>query len=153
MTHAKAYAGMVNTFQPHNTISKLNKGSAVIQYGKGVEGDGNDGAKLVSSGTTAAKFMGVVMYEINREQATGAVAGAVPKRDMTVITMGQVWVKSLTAAAKDDDVYVRVGSTGTGDFANAAGSSATASVKITNAKYLSSCSAGELVQISLGVGG
>lgn len=152
-THDKAYAGMVADLQALNTVSKLNKTGAIIGYGKGVVTDGEDAAKLGGTGLNAATFIGVVMRELNRAYADGETFGARDKQDMTVVTHGVIWVKAATTVAKDDKVFVRVGSTNTGDFSNAAGTAATESVEIPGAKFLTAGDTGDLVKISMGIGG
>ena len=155
--HAKAYAGMVFSLEAYNTVSRLNKGASVIPYGLGVVTDGDDGAKLPGAGDTANTFNGVVMYEINRAQADGDVAGGTAGRDMTVVTHGEVWVPANLQVAKDDPVYLIVSDgTGTeqGEFSNVIGAAATLAVLIPNAKWTSSTfGPKELAKISFGIGG
>lgn len=150
--HGVAYAGMVADRQLCNTVSKLNKGTVGIAYGKGVVTDGEDGAKLPVSASTAAQFNGVVKYELNRAR-TAAETGATAKYDMTVITEGVVWVTVLDTVAKDAPVYLRVGATGAGDFSGIVGAAGTLGVLLPNAKFLTGGDAGKLVKISLGLGG
>ena len=150
--HGVAYAGQVADLQLCNTVSKLNKGTVGIAYGKGVVTDGEDGAKLPVPASTAAQFNGVVKYELNRAR-TSTESGAVTKYDMTVVTKGVVWVKVLDTVAKDAPAYLRVGATDAGDFSGIAGTGATAGVAITGAKFLTGGDAGSLVKISLGLGG
>lgn len=160
-THQAAYAGMLVDLQLYNTTSKLNKGTAIIPYGKGVVTEDEDGAQLPDGTSTAAQFVGVVMYEINRAQvdptipgiAAAVEAGIPPDYEGTIITFGTVWVTAAATVAKDDPAFLRVGATNNGDFSNAAGSGATASVALTNAKFLTGGDAGDLVQLSLGLGG
>ena len=158
--HQAAYAGMLADLQLYNTISKLNKTAATIPYGKGVVSEDEDGAQLPSSGDTALQFTGVVMYEINRAQLDATIPGVTPgeagipvDRDGTIITHGVEWVVAAGTVAKDDQAFLRLGATNNGDFANAAGSGATESVSIPNAKFLTGGDVGDLVQLSLGVGG
>jgi hypothetical protein len=150
--HGKAYAGMVSSLQLTNAVSKLNKGTVGIDYGKGLVTDGEDGAKLPDSGSTAAQFIGVNKYELNRARTSGEV-GAPAKYDMTVVTTGEIWVKVLDTVAKDAPVYLRVGATGTGDFSGIVGTGATLGVLIPDAKFTSGGGAGALVKISLNIGG
>lgn len=152
-THGAAYAGMVMTMQPHNTVSRLNKGAAVIPYGSAVFTDGENGAKLPTGADAVETFNGVVMYEINRAQADGDVGGGVPGYDMTVVTHGDVWVNVLDTVAKDAPVYARIGSTGAGEFSGIVGTGVTLGVLIPGAKFLTGGDAGDLVKISLGLGG
>lgn len=150
--HGKAYAGMVADLQLVNTVSKLNKGTVGIAYGKGLVTDGEDGAKLPESGSTAAQFVGINKYELNRAR-TSTETGATAKYDMTLVTAGVVWVTVLDTVAKDAPVYLRVGSTGTGNFSGVVGTGATLGVLIPNAKFVTGGTAGQLVKVSLVVGG
>lgn len=153
LDHNVAYAGMVNTSQPCNLIGKLNKTAATIPYGIGVVSDGEDGVKPAEAGSVANDFVGVTMYELNRAQADGETAGIPQDRDGTIIAHGELWVLATETVAKDEDVFLRVGATNTGYFSNAAGTGATLSVQIAGAKFLTGGATGELVKISLGIGG
>ncbi len=150
--HGAKYAGQVADLQLVNSVSKLNKGTVGIAYGKGVVTDGEDGAKLPDSGSTAAQFVGVVKYELNRAR-TSTESGATAKYDMTVVTTGVIWVTVQDTVAKDAPVYLRVGATGTGNFSGIVGTGATLGVLIPNAKFLTGGTAGQLVKVSLGIGG
>jgi hypothetical protein len=150
--HGKAYAGMVADGQLLNAISKLNKGTTSIAFGKGVVSDGEDGAKLPVSASTAAQFNGVVKYELNRAHVDGDT-GAIAKYDMTVVTKGDIWVTVLDTVAKDAQAYLRVGATNAGDFSGIVGTGATLGVLLPNVKFLTAGEAGDLVKISLGLGG
>lgn len=152
--HAVQFAGMVFTQQPWNGISKLNKGASVIPFGKGLVTDGENGAKLPLPGSVAAEFNGVAMYEINRAQADGDVAGGVPNQDMTVVPFGGIWVIAHTAIAKDEPAHLVVGSNGPGDWANVVGAGNDVAVAIANAKFLTAAAApGDFVLLSMGIGG
>lgn len=153
--HAVAYAGMKADAQLCNVVSKLNKTGATIPYGLGVVSDGEDGAALPTNDTVPADFIGVVMYEVNRAQADGDVAGIPQDYDGSVITHGVVWVEVLDTVAKDAPVYLRVGSTGTGKFSGVAGTDGDPDEGqlISGAKFLTGGDAGDLVKISLGIGG
>jgi len=72
---------------------------------------------------------------------------------MTVVTTGPIWVRVLDTVVADAPVYLRVGATDAGDFSGIAGTGATAGVLIPNAKFLTGGDAGDLVKISLVVGG
>jgi len=150
--HGVSYAGQVSSLQLCNAVSKLNKGTVGIAFGKGVVTDGEDGAKLPLSGSTAAQFIGVVKYELNRAR-TSTESGATAKYDMTVVTHGEIWVKTLDTVAKDAPVYLRVGATGNGDFSGVVGTGVTLGVLVPNAKFTSGGAADSLVKISLGLGG
>lgn len=156
--HGVAYDGMVADGELYNGVSKLNKGTVPIPYGAGVVTDGDDGAKLPAAGDTAAKFVGIVKYELNRAQSyLGTdVFGAPPKRDMTLMTVGVLWVTPNVAVTKDQQVYLIIGDgTGTlqGKFSNVAGTAGTTAVLVPNAKWVSSASAGQRAKISLNIGG
>lgn len=155
--HAAAYKGMVADNELLNTISKLNKGADTIPYGSAVFTDGENGAKLPTGAETAAQFNGVAMYEINRAMSDADIlaglTGAPANRDYTVITHGVVYVELLDTVVKDADVYARVGATGAGDFSGIIGSGATLGRLLVGAKFLQGGDAGDLVQISLGLGG
>ena len=150
--HGVAYAGQVTSLQLCNAVSKLNKGTAGIAYGKGVVTDGEDGAKLPVPASTAEQFNGVVKYELNRAR-TATESGAVAKYDMTVVTHGEIWVKVLDTVAKDAPVYLRVGATGAGDFSGIVGATDTLGVLLPDVKFTSGGGAGDLVKISIGLGG
>ena len=152
-THKAAYAGTVADLQRSNKVGKLNKTGATLGWGLGVVSDGDIAAKAPATGATADQFIGVTIRELNRAYQDGAADGAVDGYDFSIMTMGVIWVEALDAVSKDDDVYLRIGSTDTGGFAGAAGSGATESIQIPNMKYVSSASAGDLVQVSLVVGG
>ena len=152
-THNEAYAGMVADQQLLNTVSKVNTDTVNIPYGKAVVRDGEAGGKLPTSGSVAADFVGVAMYELNRAYADGDTFGAVTDNDMTVVTSGVVWVKSASDnVTVGQAAFYRVGATNTGDFANAAGSAGTASVAVSG-KFLTAGDTGDLVKLSLVVGG
>jgi hypothetical protein len=153
LNHNAAFAGMVADGQLLNSISKLNKGTINIAYGKGVVTDGEYGAKLPTGASTAAQFNGVVKYELNRAHTAAAPDGAIPDFDMTVVSSGVIWVYTLDTVAKDAPVYLRVGATGAGDFSGVVGTGVTLGVLIPNAKFITGGTAGQLVKISFNVGG
>ena len=151
--HGAAYAGMVADLQLCNTVSKVNKGASTIAYGLGLVTDGETGAKVPVPASTAAQFVGVAQYELNRAQADGADAGIPVDRDGSIVTHGVVWVEVLDTVAKDAPVYLRVGATSPGKFSGIVGTGATLGVLIAGAKFLTGGDAGDLVKISLGIGG
>lgn len=150
--HGVAYAGQVADLQLRNAVSKLNKTGASIAYGKGVVTDDEESAKLPVPTSTAAEFNGVVKYELNRARQDGE-SGAPDGYDMTVVTEGVIWVKVLDTVAKDAPVYLRVGATDAGDFSGIVGTGDTLGVLLPNTKFLTGGDAGDLVKISLGLGG
>lgn len=157
--HEAAYEGMPADAQTYNHVSKLNNTAAAIAYGRGVVSDQVDpgqSAMLPVAGSTALKFVGITVRELNRAYQEGAFFGGPPDRDMTVRTMGPIWVRPLVAVAVDDPVYLIVGDgTGTnqGKFSNVAGAAATLAVLIPNAKWTTAATAGALAKLSLVVGG
>lgn len=151
--HGKYYKGMLPDAQLSNAISKLNKGTQTIEYGVGVFSDGDDGAKLGEAGASAGNFVGFVMRELNQAYRESDTFGVPANNDMSVVTFGTIVVKAVVNVSKDDPVFVRVGATDTGDCSNVAGTGATEAVAVPNAKFTQSVAAGELVVISLGLGG
>lgn len=151
--HGFAYAGQVADLQLVNGVSKLNKGVTNIPYGSGVVTDGEDGAALPTAGAAIADYVGVVKYELNRAHLDTAPDGATPKFDMTVVTFGVIWVNVLDTVAKDDPVYLRVGATGNGEFSGIAGTGPTLGILLPNTRFLTGGDAGDLVKISMGLGG
>lgn len=157
--HGAAYAGMHSDGELINKVSKLNTGTTNIPFGYGVVTDPSNtanGAILPTSTSAAKNFIGVVMYELNRAYNGTEVFGATAKRDMDVITTGNVWVTAAAAVAKDDPVYLIIGDgTGTnqGKFSNVVGSAATAAVLIPNAKWTTAAASGALAKITLNIGG
>lgn len=152
--HAEAYAGMKADQQAYNTVSKLNKGAVNIEYGKAIVTDGEDGGKLPTGASVAKDFNGVAMRELNRAIADGDSLGAVPDKDFTVFTHGAIWVTVLDTVVKDDPVYMRIGATGIGDFSGIIGAGVTEGILLPDhVKFVTGGDAGDLVKISIGVGG
>lgn len=152
--HGEAYAGMVADQQVRNTTTGLNTDTVTIPYGKGVVRDGERGILLPTATDVAADFKGVVMRELNRAYGDGDTFGAPVDRDATVLTAGVIWVTAASdSIAVGEPAFLRVGATNPGDFANAAGSAATLSVAIPNAKFLTAGDTGDLVKVSFVVGG
>lgn len=147
-----ALPGMKADMEAYNTVSKLNKGTAVIPFGRAVFTDGDDGMKLPVAGSTAAQFIGIVFRELTRAYTDVQIAGAggigaIPKYDNTVMTMGVIWVAPAVAVAKDDPVYVLKAD---GRLTNVVG---TDNILIPNAKFVSTATAGALAKVSLVIGG
>lgn len=146
----EALDGMKADMEAYNTVSKLNKGNAIIPFGRAVFTDGDDGMKLPVTGSTAAQFIGITMRELTRAYTDAQITagyGAVPQRDNSVMTTGVIWVSPAVAVAKDDPVYVLIAD---GRFTNVAG---TNNVLIPNAKFVSTAAAGARAKISLVIGG
>ena len=151
--HAGAYTGMSADLQLCNTVSKLNKSGATIVFGKAVATDTEGSSRLVATGDTALDFNGVVKRELNRAYSDGETFGAPDGKDMTVITQGVVWVVAAEIIAVDDQAFMRVGTTDQGDWSNAAGTGVTESISIPDAKFITAAAKGDLVKLSLGIGG
>ncbi len=147
-----ALPGMKADMEAYNTVSKLNKGTTVIPFGRAVFTDGDDGMKMPVAGSTASQFIGIVFRELTRAYTDVQIAGAggigaIPKYDNTVMTMGVIWVAPAVAVAKDDPVYVLKAD---GRLTNVAG---TDNILIPNAKFVSTAAAGALAKVSLVIGG
>jgi len=153
LNHGSAYAGMVADGELANIISKLNVSDVTIKYGKAVVRDGEGGARYPADDGIDDKFVGVAVRELNRSYMNGQVFGAVPHKDFSVLTVGVIYVTAAEAVQVGDPAFFRVGATGTGDFAASAGAGATLAVAIPNAKFVSSANAGDLVKLSIVVGG
>lgn len=146
----EALDGMKADMEAYNTVSKLNKGAAIIPFGRAVFTDGGDGMKLPVTGSTAAQFIGITMRELTRAYTDAQIAsgiGAIPNYDNTVMTTGVVWVSPAVAVAKDDPVYVLKAD---GRLTNVAG---TDNILIPNAKFVSTAASGARAKVSLVIGG
>lgn len=158
INHNKAYAGLAVTFEPNSLFSKLNKGTVTIPYGKGVVSDGENGAKLPVIGTTdPLTFNGVLFRELNRVAVDGGNGGAVPGRDATVLSHGVIWVYARATVVKDNPVYLITSDTSdpayVGDFDNVVSAGDRTTLAISGAKFMTGGATGDLVKISLGIGG
>lgn len=151
--HEAKYKGMLADQQLWNSVSRLNKGASPIPFGQGVVTDGEDGAKLPTAASVVAEFNGVAMRELNRATPDGDAFGAVAGRDYTVLTHGVIWVEVLDTVVKDAPVYLRVGATGLGDFSGVVGAGVTLGILLDDTKFITGGDAGDLVKISLGIGG
>lgn len=156
LNHSPAFAGMAADDQVANIVSKLNNDSVTIPYGKGVVVDAADptqGAKAVTSASVATDFIGVAVRELNRSYGINDTFGAPVKKDFSVMTVGTIWVKAAETVTARAPAFLRVGATNQGDFGVSAGTGATASVAIPGAKFLTGGNAGDLVKLSIVVGG
>lgn len=151
--HGDRYVGMLVDGQLVNKVSRLNKSGVTIPYGKFVVSDGVGAAELPSASSTAAQLNGVVLRELNRAYADSATFGAPDKRDMTVVTKGVIYVTVLDTVTQDAPVYARVGATNPGDVSGVIGTGATLGVLVPNTKFLEAGEAGDIVAISIGLGG
>ena len=102
-------------------VNSMNGLPAVdLPYGAGVIRDPSD-SKKINVPTTAAeakKFIGIVMYELNRALLPDEEGTAPKDFDCTVITEGDVAVRAQSAVAVGDPVYLIFGETGRGTFRN-----------------------------------
>jgi hypothetical protein len=153
LNHDAAFTGMVADGQVANIVSKINDDTVTIAYGKGVVRSGEKGFKAATADSTADNFVGVLVRELNRAYADGATFGAPVDRPASVLTAGVIWVTVAEPVAVGDAAFLRVGATQTGDFAKTAGESATLSVVIPGAKFLTAATTGGLAKLSLVVGG
>lgn len=160
INHNALYAGMVTSMQLCNGVSKLNKQGATVAFGLGVVSDGDDGMILPVDTSTAANFIGVVKYELNRAYQDGETFGARPDYDATVITHGEIAVLPTVDVAKDDPVFLIVGdgtapNANLGKFSNVIGAGVTLAVAITDAKWTTTTTTASAQpgKISLGIGG
>lgn len=155
LQHSKAVAGMVADGELNNTISKVNNSAQTLQYGRFVARDGNNGMNPLLPTTMAQDILGVLRYELNQAQgSTGAVAGVPPDRTGSVLTLGPIYVETIIDVSAGVPVYVVTGAgDNTGKVSNTAGTGATAAVTFAGATFAESAKAGELVKISLKIGG
>lgn len=153
LNHDAAFTGMVADGQVANIVSKINDDTATVAYGKGVVRSGEKGFKAATSASEAADFVGVLVRELNRSYADGETFGAPVDRPASVLTAGVIWVTVAEAVDVGDAAFLRVGATQTGDFAKTVGESATLSVAIPGAKFLTAATTGGLAKLSLVVGG
>lgn len=153
LNHDAAFTGMVADGQVANIVSKINDDTATVAYGKGVVRNGEKGFKAATADSTGDNFVGVLVRELNRAYTDGATFGAPVDRPASVLTAGVIWVTVAEDVAVGDAAFLRVGATQTGDFAKTAGESATLSVAIPGAKFLTAATAGGLAKLSLVVGG
>lgn len=157
--HNALYEGMVVDGQLTNSVSKLNTLTTVIPFGRGIVSDGDAGGRTPNNTHTAANFIGIAKYELNRAYMDNQAQGALPDYDMTVVTVGPVAVTPTVGVDKDDPVYMIIGNTAgagvanAGRFTNVAGTGATAAVLIAGAKWLETVTAGTRSKLSLGVRG
>lgn len=154
--HQPLLAGMINSVNPWNAVSKLNKTAAALAFGKGVVADGTDGAKLPATGATLPTFIGVVKRELNRAypdadlfnaDGTDKRIGVPITRDATVVTAGRIAVVAAVDVAQYDPVSLVLTGDYIGDFSNTGG------LVITGAKWLTTTTAGNVGEISLVLGG
>lgn len=155
INHAKGLPGMVADGEVNNTISKVNASAQVLQYGRFVARSGNEGMMPLAEATTAQNVLGVLRYEVNRAQGLQAnVAGVPSDRDGSVLTMGAIYVETIAAVTAGAPVFTVVAQgNDTGKASAAVGATTTLSVAVTGATFAESATAGQLVKISMKVGG
>lgn len=144
--HAPAFAGQVADLQLSNIVSKLNKGKETIPAGVAVQADGADAVKALATGGTP---IGIVVRELENVGPLGIAAG----RTGSVLTMGVIWVKAGAAVTAGAAAYAGVGTDVAGTFTAAAGDSTSAAIAVPGAKFLGDAAKGELVRISITIGG
>ena len=151
VTHASKYAGMVvrASGMPTAIFSRVNTDSANLGFGTGITRDG----KAPTSSTTAADFGGVVKLNHNFALEDGAVSGAVVDQSFDAVTMGVIAVELLDTVTAGSPAFWRVGATGTGKFSGVEGTGATLGVAIPDTVFLEAGVAGDIVNLSLKVGG
>lgn len=159
INHGRLYAGMVPDARQSIGVSKLNEEATIIPFGYGVvSGSADDGMILPINTSTAANFIGVVKYELNRAYVDGESMGARPDMDATVVTHGPIAVAPTVAVTRDDPVYMIVGdgttpNTNLGRFSNVAGATTETAVLIAGAKWTESLDADTVGIVTLGIGG
>jgi hypothetical protein len=145
--HNFAYEGMLVDQQLSNVISRMNRTSTAIPFGRGVVTDTDGSAKLPASDSKVAQFIGISLRELSHAHKDGDTFGAVPNRSFAIVTQGVIYVKSAVTVKKDDPVYLLLSD---GTFTNVE----TGAIAITNAKWVSATFANGLARLSLvGVGG
>lgn len=159
INHNRLYAGMVADARQSIGVSKLNEEAVIVPFGYGVvSGTADDGIILPVSTSTAANFIGVVKYELNRAYTDAETIGARPDMDATVITHGAMAVAPTVAVLRDQPVYLIVGdgsapNLNLGRFSNVIGATTETAVLIAGAKWTESLDADEVGIITLGIGG
>lgn len=153
--HGKAVAGMVADGEVNNSISRLNQSAQTLQYGRFVARAGDANMAPLLPATTAENILGVLRYELNQAQGqTGNVAGVPPARTGSILTMGAVYVEAVVDVVGGTPVFVVNGAgADTGKVSNVVGSGGTAAIAFPDAIFAESAKAGDLVKISLKIGG
>lgn len=155
INHAKAYKGQVADIQLSNAISKLNPTDEVIEFGTGVVRNPEGGSNAVKppvAESVSGDIVGIVKREFINATRDGELMGAVPKKEFTCLTMGTIYVLTLEKVVQGEQVFLRVGETGTGNFCKSAGADGTLSVEFNGAKFAENAEANTLVKISINLG-
>lgn len=144
--HAPAFKGQVADLQLSNRVSKLNKGTETLLAGVAVQADGADAVKAMSTGGVC---IGIVVRELENVGPLGIAQG----RTGTVMTMGSIWVEAGEAVVAGDAAFAGVGADVLGTFTKSAGEAGTEAVAVPGAKFQSDAAKGQLVRLSLNIGG
>lgn len=158
LPQSAAVPGTIATAINSCTIrSKANASGAVIAYGRAVvQGTAPDDVILPAADKTG--FVGIAkrtyMYE-NAQTADGAF-GYAAKRQIDVLTQGEVWVETEVAVAPGDAVFFRIVAKGdntiVGKFnktADATAVPADTAVAIPNARWISSTTGAGLARLQI----
>ena len=116
--HKPWHLGQVADGRLFNSMNGLP--SIDLPWGAGVIRDPSDSKKitLATSAAQAQKFIGVVMYELNRAALPAEDFGVPAGFDCTVVTEGDVAVEAQSSVATGDPVYLVFAATGRGTFRN-----------------------------------
>lgn len=115
-THRKGWEGMIGTSSQQvlrGAAGELRNGSttATIPYGRAVVyGVGNSDVNMISA--AGQKVIGIAVLNNFKAQSevdliAGTPPGYLPKEELTIITMGDVYMYSDMAVNRGDDVFVR----------------------------------------------
>ncbi|MCP4789184.1 MAG: hypothetical protein GY881_02995, partial [Gammaproteobacteria bacterium] len=146
--------GMLADDQTKNIISGLNSGTSTIPFGAGVvRGAVAGSVQRATAASTAADFVGVAVYELNRAYEDGSIMGVPQDMDASILTMGGIWVQVAGTVTDGAPAFMGVGTSVANRWTAEEGAAATLAVAIPNAKFLDAGSAGSLVRLSIVVGG
>lgn len=148
LNHGIAYAGMLADLEVSNTVSRLNKTGAVINYGRFVTADGFDSIKLPSASTDV--IVGVTRRQLDQATPVNDVFAIQDEQEAGVVTLGSIWVEATEAFAVGDLVAVV---TTAGDDQGKASVAADATSALVGATVVNYNADKSLVQISLKIGG
>ena len=147
LNHGIAYAGMLADAQENNTVTRLNKTSAAIPFGRFVADDGFDGMKLPGTGDAIAGVTRRVLEHAT--PATGAFA-IQQDADGGVVTFGSIWVEATEPFAAGD--LVEAVTTAGADQGKASVAAAPTDA-VPNTVVVGYDAEKQLVQVSIRVGG
>lgn len=158
---AAAFAGLMgditdgyvrDTMLNAEAAAEIAFGKFVVQFAAWKPGsNGAAGAKLPAGGGDDFAGGGIVLHshDYDRRLDMGLI-GLLPKRQMTVLKVGRVWVNAEVAVAKADDVYVRHTVNGllvVGDFRNDA--DAGKAVKLYGSRWITETTAAGLALLEI----